>query len=246
MAFEAQLSQSADAVIDELNNAHRHHAGISVLRSALNHPSVGSTALVSSFGAESVALLHMLSKVDPATPVLLIDTELLFPETLAYLEQLSDLFGLTNVVRITGSKLAEKDPFGDLHKHDTDACCALRKVEPLEKALMHFDAWITGRKRFQTTDRAALEHFEADANGRIKINPLAHWRREDVQDYIENNRLPKHPLVDKGYKSIGCMPCTSPVKEGEDDRAGRWSGDDKCECGIHFENGRIVRSGATR
>jgi phosphoadenosine phosphosulfate reductase len=120
----------------------------------------------------------------------------------------------------------------------------LRKTEPLERALKPFDAWITGRKRFQSGQRAALEFFEADtATGRIKINPLAHWAPEDVAQYMEENRLPRHPLVARGFPSIGCAPCTSPVNPGEDPRAGRWRGTTKDECGIHFENGRVVRKG---
>ncbi|MGB0904594.1 MAG: phosphoadenylyl-sulfate reductase, partial [Mangrovicoccus sp.] len=123
----------------------------------------------------------------------------------------------------------------------TDACCDLRKTRPLEDALSNFDAWITGRKRFQGSTRAALDFFEADGDSRIKVNPLAHWAPQDVQDYMDNNGLPRHPLVAKGYPSIGCAPCTSKVAPGEDPRSGRWRGQDKTECGIHFINGKMVR-----
>ncbi len=133
------------------------------------------------------------------------------------------------------------DPDGALHQISTDACCALRKTEVLETALDGFDAWITGRKRFQSGTRAEVEFFEAEGGHRLKINPLAHWARDDLEDYIVNNRLPLHPLVAKGYPSIGCAPCTSPVKEGEDPRAGRWRGTEKTECGIHFIDGKMVR-----
>ncbi len=119
------------------------------------------------------------------------------------------------------------DPDNTLHQFNTDACCALRKVEPLERALAGFDGWITGRKRYQGTTREAVEFFEAEGDLRIKVNPLAHWGREDLEDYIVNNRLPRHPLVAKGYPSIGCAPCTSAVKPGEDPRAGRWRGHGK-------------------
>ena len=131
-----------------------------------------------------------------------------------------------------------------LHLSDPDACCALRKVDVLEGALAGFDAWITGRKRYQGATREAVEFFEADGPARLKINPLAHWSPGDVQDYIVNNRLPRHPLVARGFASIGCAPCTSPVAAGEDPRAGRWRGQAKVECGIHFVNGRAVRGGA--
>ncbi len=137
-----------------------------------------------------------------------------------------------------------RDPDGVLHQSDPDACCALRKTRPLAAALAPFDGWITGRKRFQGGARATLDFFEPDPDGnRIKINPLAHWDRGDVQDYIVNNRLPRHPLVAQGFPSIGCAPCTSRVAEGEDPRAGRWRGSAKTECGIHFgANGVIRRS----
>ncbi|MFM2355411.1 MAG: hypothetical protein RLZZ528_1147, partial [Pseudomonadota bacterium] len=121
------------------------------------------------------------------------------------------------------------------------ACCNLRKTVPLERALQGFGGWITGRKRFQAGTRAALDFFENEGDLRLKVNPLAHWGREDLEDYMVNNRLPRHPLVAHGYPSIGCAPCTSPVKPGEDPRAGRWRGQAKVECGIHFINGKVVR-----
>ena len=128
-----------------------------------------------------------------------------------------------------------------LHQRDPDACCALRKTEPLQKALGPFDAWITGRKRFQGRARMDLEFFENEADRRIKVNPLVHWTPQDVQDYMVNNRLPRHPLVAHGYPSIGCAPCTTRVVAGEDARAGRWRGRKKQECGIHFVDGKVVR-----
>ncbi|HSG57410.1 MAG TPA: phosphoadenylyl-sulfate reductase, partial [Paracoccaceae bacterium] len=198
------------------------------------------------FGAESVALLHMLAVIDRTVPVLFIDTAMLFPETLDYQRQVAERLELSDlrIIRARPVALAAQDPDGLLHQSDPDACCALRKTEPLERALHGFDAWITGRKRFQASTRAALEFFEADTDGRLKVNPLAHWDKGDVQDYMINNRLPRHPLVARGYPSIGCAPCTSPVKPGEDERAGRWRGAAKEECGIHFVNGKMVRTGA--
>jgi len=227
----------------QLNGRYRNHAAISVMELALRDHDVGETALVSSFGAESVVLLHMVSVLDAKLPVLFIDTQMLFPETLAYQADLADRLGLTNIIDIRADDAAVEhdDPDGTLHQFSTDACCALRKTIPLERALSRYDAWITGRKRFQAGTRAALEFFEPDGDSRLKINPLAMWGREDVEDYIVNNRLPRHPLVAKGYPSIGCAPCTSPVKPGEDPRAGRWRGSNKTECGIHFINGKPVR-----
>jgi phosphoadenosine phosphosulfate reductase len=245
MPLEAPLSPISERVAD-LNARYARHSATSVLEHALGDPQVGRVAMVSSFGAESVALLHMMSVIDRTVPVLFLDTEMLFPETLDYQRDLSDRLGLTDV-RVIGPDRAEtflNDPSGDLHQRDPDLCCALRKVAPLERALAPFDAWITGRKRFQGGKRAALEFFEDEDGRRIKVNPLAHWAKEDVQDYILNNRLPRHPLVSRGFPSIGCVPCTSPVKPGEDERAGRWRGRTKEECGIHFVNGKAVRGSA--
>lgn len=239
MPLEAPLAPAAERAA-ELNARYRHHAVADILGHALSDPTVGRVALVSSFGAESVVLLHLLSLADRTTPVLFLDTQMLFQETLDYQLHLTEHLGLTDVRRLTPDT-SVGDPDNTLHQRDTDACCNLRKTVPLDNALKDFDAWITGRKRFQNGDRAALPMFEADADGRIKLNPLAKWTPEALSEYITNNRLPRHPLVAKGYPSIGCAPCTSPVKEGEDPRSGRWRGTEKTECGIHFENGRIVR-----
>jgi phosphoadenosine phosphosulfate reductase len=231
-----------------LNDHYRHHSATDVLTHALNDPAVGRVALVSSFGAESVVLLHLLSVIKPDTPVLFVDTQMLFAETLAYQEELARSLNLTDIRTIFPDPVQTdfEDPDGTLHQFSTDSCCALRKTAPLEKALSGFDAWITGRKRFQGTTRSAIDFFEAEGDVRLKINPLAHWGRDDLEDYIVNNRLPRHPLVAKGYPSIGCAPCTSPVKPGEDPRAGRWRGSEKTECGIHFINGRAVRVPITK
>ena len=149
-------------------------------------------------------------------------------------------------VRVLRANTTIADPDNTLHERDPDACCALRKTQVLDEALQGFDGWITGRKRYQSGSRAALPAFETEeGTGRIKVNPLAHWSSEDVQEYMAENALPRHPLVAQGYPSIGCAPCTSPVVEGEDPRAGRWRGQKKEECGIHFANGKMVRIGAT-
>ena len=242
MPLDAPIGSLATWV-EGLNARYKHHSATAVMDRALKDPDLGRIALVSSFGAESVVLLHMVSVIDPATPVLFVDTQMLFPETLTYQQEVARRLGLKDVRTIHASKISllAGDPDGTLHTHSTDACCDLRKVRPMEAALAPFDSWITGRKRFQSGTRAALDFFETEGDIRIKINPLAHWAPEDVQDYMVNNRLPRHPLVAKGYPSIGCAPCTSPVKPGEDPRAGRWRGAEKEECGIHFIDGRIVR-----
>ncbi len=243
MPLEAPLEPVAARVAD-LNARYRHHSATAVLEHALSDAQVGRIALVSSFGAESVALLHMVSVIDRSLPVLFLETQMLFPETLAYQREVADRLGLSDVRLLTPDRTEVflRDPEGELHLADPDGCCRLRKIEPLEDALERFDAWITGRKRFQGGMRTAMEFFEADGAARIKVNPLAHWAPGDVADYIANNRLPRHPLVTKGFPSIGCAPCTSRVAEGEDPRAGRWRGRSKRECGIHFINGKAVRA----
>lgn len=237
------LNLSVTERVEQLNARYAHHGATAVLERALGDPQVGRIGLVSSFGAESVVLLHMISVMDRNTPVLFIDTEMLFAETLEYQMELSERLRLTNVqvIRASEADIAKIDPDGTLNQRDTDACCSLRKTEPLQKALGGFDAWITGRKRFQAGSRVTLDFFENEEDRRIKVNPLAYWAPEDLRAYMDNNRLPRHPLVAKGYPSIGCAPCTSPVAEGEDPRSGRWRGQEKVECGIHFVDGKMVR-----
>ncbi|MBP0482992.1 phosphoadenylyl-sulfate reductase [Sagittula salina] len=233
------------ARVATLNARYRHHSATAVLTGALNDPEAGRIALVSSFGAESVALLHLVAMVNRRTPVLFIDTRLLFAETLTYQQEVAERLHLEDVriLRADADTLATEDPYGALKLSDQDRCCTLRKTLPLERALAGFDGWITGRKRYQSATRAALDFFELeDATGRIKVNPLAHWGPDDVRAYMEENRLPRHPLVAQGYPSIGCAPCTSRVAPGEDPRAGRWRGQNKTECGIHFKDGKATRT----
>ena len=233
---------AADARVARLNVQMRHHAAHDVIRLAV--ASVPNLALVSSFGAESVALLHLASRVKKDLPVLFIDTEMLFDETLQYQREVARKLGLRKVTLIRAHDSAEHDPDGSLHRTDPDACCTLRKTAPLQKALAGFDGWITGRKRFQSGNRADLPHFETEAaSNRIKVNPLAFWAPGDVQEYITENNLPRHPMVARGFPSIGCHPCTTKVASGEDPRAGRWRDHSKIECGIHFANGKAIRTG---
>ncbi|GFE49943.1 phosphoadenylyl-sulfate reductase (thioredoxin) [Roseobacter cerasinus] len=231
------------AEVARLNAALRHHSATDVLRAAFRH--VPDLALVSSFGAESVALLHLTAMVNRDAAVIFIDTEMLFTETLVYQQEVAERLGLRNLTIVRSGSSHQHDPDRTLHQRDTDACCALRKVQPLQNALAGRGGWITGRKRFQSGRRATLDFFEVEeGTARIKVNPLAYWQPGDVADYIAENRLPRHPLVAQGYPSIGCAPCTSPVAAGEDPRAGRWRTSDKDECGIHFVNGKMIRTGA--
>ena len=192
-------------------------------------------ALVSSFGAESAVLLDIAAQVKPDLPILFLDTGMLFGQTLDYRKQLAARLGLTDVrdLRPAYQDLATGDPQAKLWETDTDACCHIRKVLPLDRAIQGFDAWITGRKRFHGGDRMNLPVVE-HADGKVKFNPLANWGKAELDAYIAERDLPVHPLVAQGFPSIGCWPCTQPAEEGEDARAGRWKGLDKSECGIHL------------
>jgi len=243
MLLDLHAGQVAGRVA-ALNARYKHHSATAVLEHSLKDADLGRVALVSSFGAESVVLLHLVSVIAPETPVLFVDTRTLFPETLAYQRELAEKLALCDIrtIRANPSRLGFEDPDNTLHQVNTDACCGLRKVEPLERALATFDGWITGRKRFQNADRGTIDFFEPEGDTRIKVNPLAHWGREDLEEYMIENRLPRHPLVARGYPSIGCAPCTSAVQPGEDPRSGRWRGQAKTECGIHFIDGKAVKS----
>jgi phosphoadenosine phosphosulfate reductase len=205
-----------------------------IVRFAVTEGFAGRTALVSSFGAEASVLLHLVSRVDPSTPVVFLETGKHFAQTLAHRRKLASRLGLTDVrdIRPDAAETVAEDPSGDLWRRDADACCELRKVRPLAGALDAFDAWFTGRKAFHGGERMSLPVFEW--NGvHTKVNPLVSWKPEDVASYMEEHDLPAHPLVAQGFPSIGCWPCTKPVESGGDVRSGRWRGQSKAECGIH-------------
>lgn len=204
-----------------------------LLRAMITREFPGRLAVVSSFGAESAVILHLVSRIAPATPVIFLDTGQLFGQTVTYRRELTEWLGLEDV-RVVGphaGDVAARDPAGDLWRRDPDACCALRKVEPLRAALAGFDAWVTGRKSFQGGVRSALPVFEASAR-LTKINPLADWPVHWIDDYYAAHALPRHPLQEFGFTSIGCHPCTQPPGQSGT-RSGRWAGTDKTECGIH-------------
>lgn len=206
----------------------------SILQAVLGEVFTRRIAIVSSFGTDSAVLLHLVAAIDPATPVLFVDTGRHFPETLQHRDRLIRLLGLADVRNVgpSAEEVARLDSGLDRAAWDPDGCCAFRKVAPLERALQGFEAWVTGRKRFQATTRGALPTFELDGV-RAKINPLAPWTAADIDAYARRHGLPAHPLAERGYASIGCAPCTSAVAPGEDPRAGRWRGLAKTECGIH-------------
>ena len=206
----------------------------------------GRIALLSSFGAESSVLLHMISEIDPSLPVIFLDTEKLFPETLAYRDLLIEELGLTDVrvVKPDAFDIQQQDPKGDLHASSPDQCCNIRKSLPMEKAFTGFEVMLSGRKRFHGAGRADLQFVSIDGD-RLKVEPLAGFTALDLRTYMVNHQLPSHPLRLQGYRSIGCVPvqCTSPGGTDDNPREGRWMGSDKTECGIHFTaNGKIIRT----
>lgn len=228
---QARISASLAEELDrELNDA----TPDDIIRSALRIAGREKLAIVSSFGTESAALLKVAANVDPAIPVVFLDTGWLFKETLDYRDTLARQLGLTDVRTISprADLLNERDAQGDLWSSNPDACCDLRKVEPLTRALAPFDAWLNGRKRFQGGDRAQIPVVEFD-DGKLKFNPLANVTPQEIAQIYVDAKLPPHPLVTHGFSSVGCMPCTTRTRPGEDPRAGRWRDRGKTECGIH-------------
>jgi len=217
-----------------LDQTLRDAAPAEIIATALATVGREHLALVSSFGTESAALLKVMADVDPAIPVVFLDTGWLFEETLAYRDTLIATLGLRDVrtIKPLDETLAREDRDGELWFSDPDACCRIRKVEPLARALKPFAAWINGRKRFQGGLRAAIPVVEADGE-RLKFNPFANVSRDKIAAIYASAKLPPHPLVASGFLSVGCMPCTSRTTAGEDERAGRWRGRPKSECGIH-------------
>lgn len=238
MTSLARARRADDALLEDrvasMNLAAASLDARAILDHALRKAFPGRVALVSSFGAESAPLLHLVASIDASTPVLFLDTGKHFAQTLDYRRALAHRLGLSNVRDLApdAAALAAADPLGDLWRRDNDRCCAVRKVAPLAAALSGFDAWITGRKRFHGGLRGRLSPFEA-AHPHVKINPLVDWTADDLATYARAHTLPPHPLVEQGFSSIGCWPCTEPTAPQDDSRAGRWRGANKTECGIH-------------
>lgn len=214
-----------------LQGAYGHLDGTELL-AAMRREFPAELAVISSFGAESAVLLDLVAQVDKAIPVIFLDTDALFDETLEYRAQLTERLGLTDVrvVRPTTLELKRAD---ELWRRDPDACCRLRKVQPLDRATAGFQALVDGRKRFHGGERESIRTIETGQNGVIKISPLATWDEARIEAAFTDRQLPRHPLVAQGYRSIGCWPCSRPTAPGEPVRAGRWAGAAKTECGIH-------------
>ena len=231
------VAPSDPALLDKLKALQARYAGADaqvLTHAALTVEFPRQTCIVSSFGSESVVLLHLVAQVDPTTPVLFLNTGKLFGETMRYRDRLQERLGLTDVRAIGPhpNDLAADDPDGTVWSRNPDRCCHIRKVLPLQRVIAGFSAEITGRKRFQTKARQGLTPIELNGS-RFVFNPLAQWTIEDLNAHIDAHELPRHPLVADGYLSIGCMPCTERVRPGGDYRSGRWAGQDKEECGIH-------------
>ncbi len=239
MSASAYLDASSDlaavaARAVRLDRTLQEASPVEIIRAAVNEVGRDRLALVSSFGTESAVLLKFAADVDPAIAVVFLDTGWLFEETLDYRDTLTRLLGLRDVrsIKPDETALAREDSDRELWLTDPDACCRLRKVEPLARALQPFNAWLNGRKRFQGGDRANMPVVEADG-AKLKFNPLAQISAEELKAVFHSAKLPPHPLQAKGFSSIGCIPCTTRTKPGEDPRAGRWRDRGRTECGIH-------------
>jgi len=219
---------------EDLFQKHGEKEALDLLRVMIEEVFPGRIAVVTSFGAESAVLLDLVSRISRSTPVIFLDTRKHFLETLEYRTRLIKHLGLTDVRNQypDATDVESCDPNGELCEVNPDQCCHIRKVLPLEKALLPFEAWVTGRKRFQSESRTRLDAIEFDET-HIKINPLASWDVARVSSYLADRGLPRHPLVELGYPSIGCAPCTRAIREGESLRDGRWADRTKTECGIH-------------
>ena len=238
-----------DTLVSSLSLRHRVAQAQAAIQIARSEPRLGKIALVSSFGAEAAVLLHLVARTEPDMPVLFLDTGKHFAQTLRYQKELSEDLGLRDlrVIKPDAQALAKHDPYGALHTHNASACCAIRKVAPLQNALGEFDGWITGRKRYQGGIRKGLELFEGDeATGKLKINPLAHWSLEDMRDYAQMHSIPPHPLLEEGFLSVGCAPCTSRATDSDNPRSGRWAGTNQSECGIHLPASPSLDESSTR
>lgn len=235
MSVVASTTETTEQRVARLNAELRGASAQEIIRVASREFGRKIT-YVSSFGAESAAMLGLIAGVDPGMSIVFIDTGMHFHQTLQYRDALQERLKLTGLRSVTpvAEEVKAVDPKGVLNKSDPDACCEVRKVRPLAPALEGFEAWITGRKRFHGGGRANLPVVEF-SEGKFKINPLANWTQDDVDRYFAETKLPKHPMVAEGFPSIGCWPCTVRPTDPSDVRSGRWVGFKKEECGLHLE-----------
>jgi phosphoadenosine phosphosulfate reductase len=229
------VSAAARTEIDDLADRLEPMNAEDVLRLAVERYA-GRIVLTCSWQKQSSILVHMLSEIAPETRIVELDTGLLFPETYDTRDRLIERYGLTVERVLPEQSVAEQAAAhgARLWEREPDRCCGLRKVAPLERALEGMDAWITGIRRSQSATRAGARKLQLDARrGVVKVQPLVDWSDEDCWRFIMRHRIPYNPLHDQGYPSVGCVPCTRAVTAGEDDRAGRWAGTGKTECGLH-------------
>jgi phosphoadenosine phosphosulfate reductase len=228
----------SDSQIGDLNSRFDDSAPQDILRWAFEESGMERVAIASAFQREGTAIIHMATRIRPDVPILFLETGFHFAETLAFKQQLIERYGL-NVVELTGEHTVDSQEatFGfRLYERDPDLCCRLNKVEPFQRALEGFDAWVTGMRRDSAWTRAKsplVTCYEISPGQPIvRVNPIAGWAQRDVWAYLKEHDIPHNPLYDLGFASIGCAPCTRMVFSGEDERAGRWSGTGKIECGI--------------
>lgn len=238
ITVEEDVKQRLARINEELREA----SAQTILRASILREWQDEITYVSSFGTESAVMLALIADVNPDLPIVFLETGMHFPQTLDYKDELIERLGLSNVREYAPAENERliQDSKNTLWKTAPDSCCELRKVRPLEPALEGFNAWVTGRKRFHGGARLKMPVFEY-AGGRFKVNPLASWTQEDVQNYFNYRQLPRHPLQAQGYPSIGCWPCTKPAEDPSDIRSGRWAGQNKTECGLHVDKAERPR-----
>jgi len=194
-------------------------------------------AMSTSFQTQSMSLLHMVTRIRPDIKIFFLDTGYHFWDTLIFREKIQHEWNLNVVDLYRDSRwdVFARQNTRTLPGQDPNLCCYIHKVQPMQKALSGLRAWISGIRRDQTPERAHAGILELQDDGLLKVNPLLNWTKRDVQAYMEEYHLPAHPLYERGYRSIGCAPCTIPVTSADDDRAGRWAGRGKTECGLHTD-----------
>jgi phosphoadenosine phosphosulfate reductase len=240
----------AEDLVHRLNARFERAAPEEIVRWALDESGLDRIAIASAFQVEGTCLIHMATRIRSDVPILFLQTGFHFAETLAFKERLTELLGL-NVVDLTGDHTVQSqtETFGPrLYERDPKRCCELNKVIPFDRALRGYDAWMTSMRRDSAWTRkntpiVSQTRFEDDGKRLVKINPVANWTRQEAWAYMKDNALPRNPLYDLGYSSIGCAPCTRLIFPGEDERAGRWSGLLKTECGIHVRESQLQGSG---
>ena len=207
------------------------------------HGLLGNELMMSTaFGKGGMCLLHMVRDIAPEMPIYFVDTGFHFSETMEYVDTLRERWGINLLLKrpkLHGDDF--KKTYGaNLYQTDPDLCCHKNKVEPFEEILQEYGGWITAVRRDQGATRAQAETLEVLEGGKLKVQPLVYWKRQDVEDYVREKEIPLHPLFSQGYASIGCAPCTRPVVDGADERSGRWVGLAKRECGLHTRWGSKV------